>query len=111
MTSCNLSQQTLVLNIVGEHFGDIVRAVAQALLRVEKSTLADIIRRVKKDIDEGPRQKGPGAQPTVSSKQVRNALLVLTQHNCLATVMPTEAELELSKPAVRLYYRYAMLFL
>ena len=105
MSSSGLPQQALVLNILGEAFGDVVRTVASVLLRVEKATLSEINKRVAKDAEEGPRLPNGARQGSASSKLVRKALLVLLQQNCLKVIMPTAEELKRSSTVVRPYYK------
>eukprot|EP00624_Nannochloropsis_granulata_P001049 evm.model.NODE_14777_length_17937_cov_15.832246.8 len=92
--SSSSQQYKLALNILNEHFGSVVRDVGAYVLRRGRCTLAE----ARRDIlsEEGHRHK---------LSQIKEALVILLQHNLLIVAMPTAEEIQRVHPRVLLYYQ------
>ena len=80
----------LALNIIEEHFGDVTRLVAAFLLKSDNATLGYIVRHFATQ---------PG-ESRLNARQIRQAMLVLQQHNCLLVELPDEVDVEGDAPSV-----------
>ncbi|CAM9639940.1 unnamed protein product [Chrysoparadoxa australica] len=95
----------LALNIIAEHFGDIVRCVGEALVRSERCTLRVLKQRLDEDRADAIRDRTPLPAAT-TMEHIHQALGVLLQHHCLDVLMPTAKELEgMNTSRVLLRYR------
>jgi hypothetical protein len=90
MSTTNSYKAKLVLSIIEEHFGSITKDVAIAVITIDNSTLFQIA----KKCSQLPKDS------KLTSKQVREALLVLQQHNCLIIELPEEIDVEGDAPLV-----------
>jgi len=100
-----LIQTELAESIIGEHFGDIVKVVTRSMMRVKSSTIAEIIRNVRNQLEGSERKFGSFRRLEINQNLVKKALLILCQHNCIEVMMPTTEEVLRTKPHVRLRYR------
>eukprot|EP01041_Mallomonas_annulata_P010948 gene10948-22864_t len=89
MSLTSHQKAALALDLIEEHFGDITKDVATLIVNNENAILADIIKYFKEDVDEKMKLK---------SSQVREALLILQQHNCLTVSLPPELDPGLEIP-------------
>ena len=80
----------LALTLIEEHFGEITKDVATALITTQSATLAQVVRICGQLT--GVRH--------LSSKQVKEALLVLLHHNCLLVELAPEVKVEGDAPLV-----------
>lgn len=72
----------LCLSILEEHFGDITKDVASVIIKYENANLNQLVRHFN----------NLPLNLKLSCKQVRQAMLVLQQHNCLIVELPAEAD-------------------
>jgi transcription initiation factor IIE alpha subunit len=100
--NCNNYKIKLALNIIGEHFGDLVRDVAKVLVDNENCTLMTILRIFTSTFSSSPAtvikpmfQQSYNNSSAVSleslrkhEETVRHALLILQTHNCVAIIYP-----------------------
>ena len=80
----------LALTLIEDHFGEITKDVATALITTQSATLAQVVRIC-------------GQLTSVrqlTSKQVKEALLVLLHHNCLLVELAPEVKVEGDAPLV-----------
>ena len=92
--SSSSQQYKLALNILNEHFGPVVRDVGAYVLRRGRCTLAEARRNIENE--EGHPHK---------LSQIKEALVILLQHNLLIVAMPTAEESQRVHPRVLLYYQ------
>ena len=80
----------LALTLIEDHFGEITKDVASALITTQSATLTQVVRICGQLM--GVRK--------LSSKQVKESLLVLLHHNCLLVELAPEAKVEGDTPLV-----------
>lgn len=94
----------LALDIIQDHFGDITRDVAEVVAGSETSTLAHIVRTLNNSYKPvSIQERLSGSQSATSSLdllQIRQALLVLHQHNCLHVSLPPDCSIQGDAPSV-----------
>jgi DNA-directed RNA polymerase III subunit RPC3 len=78
-----LGKNVLAINVLHDHFGDLVEKVGECLIKEGALTIVEIIRRTR-----------------LSFQQVRNALIVLIQHNMVFFYEKEERELKLKKASL-----------
>ena len=83
MSTENNYKNKLALDLIEEHFGDITKDVARVLVKTENAMLPTIARKVNEISDN---------KSKLGLSKVRDALLVLVQHNLLFIHLPPEAE-------------------
>ncbi|CAM9596894.1 unnamed protein product, partial [Ectocarpus sp. 8 AP-2014] len=87
------SRRKLVLSVIEEYHGPIVSTVAEVLMRADRTTLAELTRLVLRDQGIMGVSRAGKTITKVTAANVKESLLIMTQHNMVAAAMPTEKEL------------------
>ncbi|CAM9690080.1 unnamed protein product, partial [Pylaiella littoralis] len=92
------SRQRLLLSVIEEYHGPIVSTVAEVLLRADRTTLAELTRLVQRDQGIMGVSRAGKTRTKVTTADVKESLLIMTQHNMVAAEMPTEKEMRRARP-------------
>eukprot|EP00752_Nemacystus_decipiens_P005102 g4630.t1 len=93
VTALEPSRQKLVLSVIEEYHGPIVKTVAEVLMRADRTTLADLTRLVQRDQGIMGVSRAGKTKTKVTAANVKESLLIMTQHNMVSAEMPTEREM------------------
>ncbi|CBJ29990.1 hypothetical protein Esi_0170_0035 [Ectocarpus siliculosus] len=105
------SRRKLVLSVIEEYHGPIVSTVAEVLMRADRTTLAELTRLVLRDQGIMGVSRAGKTITKVTAANVKESLLIMTQHNMVAAAMPTEKEMRKARASssgrsgnIRLHY-------
>ncbi|CAM9459269.1 unnamed protein product, partial [Ectocarpus fasciculatus] len=110
LVALETSRQKLVLSVIEEYHGPIVSTVAEVLMRADRTTLAELTRLVLRDQGIMGVSRAGKTRTKVTAANVKESLLIMTQHNMVAAAMPTEKEMRKARASssgpgnIRLHY-------
>ncbi|WIA34705.1 hypothetical protein OEZ86_013016 [Tetradesmus obliquus] len=101
----SVHQVQLACKVVHEHFGSLTEVVVSALLKKGRQSLPELLGACNASLAAASRLLGSQQQhQQLSRQQLKQALLVLIQQNCVRTYLqPAEVRVTGVRPAVYLY--------
>ncbi|KAF6265727.1 hypothetical protein COO60DRAFT_870422 [Scenedesmus sp. NREL 46B-D3] len=102
----SVHQVQLASKVVHEHFGSLTELVVATLLKKGRQSLPELFGACNASLSAASRRhvSQQQQQQTVSRQQLKQALLVLIQQNCVRTYLqPAEVRVTGVRPAVHLY--------